>query len=262
MRARLRRRLDARRLRRIRRRLAGPRIVAAFASGHPRARFVEIGANDGEQHDFLRPHLLRGGWTGLMVEPVPYVFERLRANYERVGGVTLVNAAVGARDGRQPFFHLRDVTAEERATLPEWYDGVGSFSREAVLSHAPQMPDIAERLVEREVETMRFDTLLARHGLAGADLVVIDAEGHDWEIIRHMDLRRHGPRLLVYEHFHLSRADRDAAARCLREAGYETMEEGFDTFCLRPGENDVLDLAWRRLEPAVPGVAKEDECGP
>jgi putative sugar O-methyltransferase len=256
----LRRLLSAWRLRRIRRRLAGPKLIAAFAQAHPRATFVEVGANDGKQHDHLRPHILRrGGWTGVMVEPVPYVFERLRRNYEGVSGVTLVNAAIAGRDGRVPFFHLRDASPKERSALPDWYDGVGSLSRAAVLSHAPQMPDLEERLVESEVEALTFATLCERNGLDRVDLVVVDAEGHDWEIVRTVDLERHRPRLVVYEHFHLSQADRAAARAHLEAAGYRTMEEGFDTFALRRGDGDALDLAWERLEPAVPGVAKADE---
>ena len=67
--------------------------------------------------------------------------------------MALVNAAVSARDGAVTFFHLRDASEAERAQLPDWYDGVGSLSRDVVLSHAAQIPDVAERLVEREVRS-------------------------------------------------------------------------------------------------------------
>lgn len=255
--------LDRWRSWRVRRRLAGPRILAAFAQTYPSATFVEIGANDGAQHDFLAPHIEEGGWSGLMVEPVPYVFERLRRNHQGRAGIRLVNAAVGERDERRPFYHLRDAGPDERASLPSWYDGIGSFSRETLLSHAPQMPDIGQRLVETEVETLTYATLLERHAVTHVDLLVIDTEGHDWEILRTVDLHE-GPRLIVYEHFHLHPGARSAARAHAEAAGYATMEEGFDTFCLRPapGEPDRLDRAWRRLEPGVPGVAKLDEPVP
>ena len=243
---------------RLQRRLALPRLVRAFAAAYPRAVFVEIGSNDGEQHDHLRPHILRGSWRGVMVEPVPYVFERLRRNYADVDGVELENAAIADRDGELPFFHLRDADAAERAQLPDWYDGVGSFSRDAILTHAPQMPDIAERIVEVEVPALRFETLCDRHGIERPDLVVIDTEGHDWEIVRTIDLEQRGPRMLVYEHFHLSPEDRAACRGHLEAAGYETMEEGFDTACVRPAD-DELTRRFRRLTPAVAGVAKYEE---
>jgi FkbM family methyltransferase len=241
--------------RRLLARLAGPRLLQAFAESHPQAFFVEIGANDGEQHDQLRPHVLAGGWRGIMVEPVPFVFERLQANYGSVPGVRLVNAAVTDRDGEQPFFHLREAGADPG--LPSWYDGIGSFSRDAVLSHAPQIPDIEQRLVETRVATVTFDSLV---GDAKVDLVLVDTEGHDWEVVRSIDLPRHRPRLLVYEHFHLDPAIRSQAHAHVEHAGYEIFEEGFDTYCLDPRPDDALTRRWRRLRPAIPAVSKHDEA--
>jgi FkbM family methyltransferase len=244
---------------RLERRLAGPRLLRAFADANPHASFVEIGANDGEQHDHLRPFILERGWTGVMVEPVPYVFERLRRNYQGVEGVALENAAVGERDGEAPFYHLVDASAEERARLPDWYDGIGSFSRDAVLRHADQIPDVASRIVCAQVPTLTFGSLCRKHGLERVDLLVIDTEGHDWEIIRGIDFADWQPQMLVYEHYHLRPDDRAACATHLRERGYETMEEGFDTFCLGPAADDGLRAAWRLAKPAVAGVSKHDE---
>src|SRR4051794_854941 len=236
--------------------MLGSRLLAAFAESHPTATFVEIGANDGRQHDHLRDYVGTLPWTGLMVEPVPYVFDRLKANYGEEEGVTLVNAAIAEHDGRVPFFHLRQASPEERAGLPDWYDGVGSLRRDVVLSHAPEMPDIDERLVQREVEALSFDTLVDRHGLERVDLLLIDAEGYDDEILRSVDLGRHRPRLVVYEHFHLEPSERGAARDRIEAEGYETVEEMFDTYCLLPGPGDALDRAWRRFEPTLPGVSR------
>jgi FkbM family methyltransferase len=111
--------------RRFERRLALPRLLRAFADVHPEAVFVEIGSNDGEQHDHLRPFILSRRWSGVMVEPVPYVFERLQRNYAGIDRVRLENAAIATQDGHLPFFHLVDATPEERAQLPDWYDGIG-----------------------------------------------------------------------------------------------------------------------------------------
>jgi FkbM family methyltransferase len=252
-------RLAALRYRRLLRRMAGPKLLSEFAAAYPRAVFVEIGANDGEQHDHLRPFVLDSAWRGIMVEPVAYVFERLRANYGHIDRIALENSAVAHRDGELPFYHLRERSADELESLPDWYDALGSFSKEVVLAHEPQIPDVAERLRETSVPTLTFESLLAKHGHEHADLVLIDTEGHDWEIIRNIDLERSGPRLLIYEHFHLSRADRDACLGHLDGTGYLHFEEGFDTFALRAEEDD-LTRRFRRLRPAVAAVSKEDEA--
>lgn len=239
-------------------RLAAPKLFRAFADATPRAFFIEIGSNDGDQHDHLRPFILQREWSGVMVEPVPYVFERLRANYGHLERVSLENAAVGPAEGEIPFYYLVEATEEERDALPSWYDGVGSFRRDVVLRHADDIPHLTARVVSENVPTLTFDSLCRRHGVGRIDLLLIDTEGYDWEIIQAIDLRRYAPVLLVYEHFHLSPEARRACALHLRRHGYRIMEEGFDTFCLGPGAARKLRWAWRRLRPAVRGVNVHD----
>jgi FkbM family methyltransferase len=248
------------RLRRVARRLAAPKLLRAFAESYPEAFFVEIGANDGEQHDHLGPLVRSHPWRGIMVEPVPYIFERLRNNYAGIDRVILEHAAIADRDGRLPFYHLSEPEPDEVPDLPDWYDGIGSFSRETVLSHAPQIPDIEGRLVTAEVPCLTLDSLLRKHGVERVDLLVVDTEGYDYEILRSLDFTKHHPRLVVYEHFHLDPEQRDATRRRLEEAGYQTMEEGFDTFCHDPQRDDALTRAWRRARPGVAGVSKHDEA--
>jgi FkbM family methyltransferase len=241
---------------RLQRRLAAPRLLSAFADAYPEAFFIEVGSNDGEQHDHLRPFILSRPWAGIMVEPVPYVFERLQRNYQGIDRVVLENAAVADRDGRLPFYHLAKSPEREREGLPRWYDGIGSFSREAVLRHAHTIPDIERRIVRTDVRCLTLESLCRRHDVQRLDLLLIDTEGYDWEVVRSIDFDRRRPRLLVYEHFHLPPDDRTRCRQHVEHAGYETMEEGFDTFCLEVHAEDRLTATWRRLRPAVPGLSE------
>jgi len=47
-------------------------------------KFVQIGANDGLHHDFIHDFALKQSWQGLLVEPNPPVFERLKQNYQSI----------------------------------------------------------------------------------------------------------------------------------------------------------------------------------
>jgi FkbM family methyltransferase len=240
--------------------MAGPRLLKAFADTHAHAAFVEIGANDGDQHDFLKPYMVDRAWRGVIVEPVPYVFQRLASTYGDQPGLTLENVAIATADGSRPFYHLAEAKDWAQQGLPQWYDGIGSFSRAEVASHERHIPDIESRIVVAEVPCLTFESLCARNGLERLDLVLIDTEGFDWEIVRQIDLERLRPRLLVYEHYHLGPGEREACRAHLRRAGYEVMEEHFDTFCLDASPDDGLTRLWRELEPAVPGVAAYEEA--
>jgi FkbM family methyltransferase len=243
--------------RRIWRRRMAPKLLAAFAERYPSACFVEIGSNDGHAHDHLRDLIKSGGWTGVMVEPVPEIFERLKRNYGGVEGLVLENAAIADRDGELPFHHLRQADPGEDR-LPDWYQAVGSFKKEVVLSHADQIPDLEERLITVDVPTLTFDSLCRKHGIESIDLLLVDTEGYDYELLANVDLPAHHPRLLTYEHFHLDPADRRSCREYVEAAGYETVEEGFDTWCLDTAPTDALTKAWRRLSPALPGLSASD----
>ena len=250
------------RYQRVRRRLAAPKLLRAFADAYPRARFVEIGSNDGRKHDQLRPFILRREWRGIMVEPVPHIFERLRENYGGIDRLALENVAIADHDGTVEFFYPAAPAEGEARRLPEWYDGIGSLSREAVLSHAPQIPDLEARLRTAELPCVTFATLLERNGLDRVDLVLVDTEGSDARIVRGLGLAERRPRLLVYEHFHLGPEERAECAAYVRAQGYETMEEGFDTYCLDAGPDDALTRTWRGLRPFIPGVSTHDPPPP
>ena len=236
-------------------RMAGPKLLEAFADEYPEAFFVEVGSNDGDKHDHLRPFILARQWRGILVEPVPYIFARLKENYAGIDRLTLANVAIADRDGELPFYHLVEEEDPVSSGLPEWYDGTGSFSRDALLKHRHEIPDVEERIVQTAVPTLTLTSLCRREGRTGVDLLLIDTEGYDWEILRNADLPAIQPRLVVYEHFHLSAEDRRACRAHLEELGYETMEEGFDTFCLDTRADDRLTRRWRGLRPAVAGVA-------
>lgn len=227
-------------------------LLSVFAKRYPRAAFVQIGSNDGAQQDPLREAIVGGHWSGVMVEPVPYVFERLRGNYGRYDGrIRLENVAIGSSDGSMPFYFIPRSEGVNAQGLPEWYDALGSFSREVIASHKPFIPDIESRIVCEDVPTLTFDSLCRRCGISRVDLLHIDTEGYDYEILKRVDLERWRPKLVIYEHHHLGAARGECEAY-LRKHGYELMPEALDTWALRVadlGRGDRALLAmWRRLQ--------------
>jgi FkbM family methyltransferase len=238
--------------------LVGPKFVGRFAELYPSATFVEIGAHDGAWSDQLRSSILNREWTGVMVEPVPYLFDRLRDNYESLDRVAVENAAISDTEGLQPFYRLEKVDDPRREGLPSWYDAIGSLSMENLLSHRDLIPDIEQRLVTTEVPCMTFESLCSKHGLGRIDLLMVDTEGHDWVVLKGIDLDVHRPVLLVYEHQHLDPSDRAECHAHLERHGYEIREEWWDTWCLHSSADEQLKRVWRRLRWQVRGVSSRE----
>lgn len=230
------------------------------AIGHVRAPvfFIQVGSNDGEQQDPLRDSIREFGWSGIMVEPVPYVFERLQRNYERVSGIALENIAVSTTDGEATFHHLAHVAAEDASTVPRWYDALGSFSLDIVRSHHDFIPDIDSRIVSTTVPTLTFESLCARHGVKHLDVLHIDTEGHDFEVLKLVPFERLRPIVVIYEHHHLSSADQAACQELLAHWGYDLVEYGLDTWAFNHAEvgahEEALTRLWHSLRDQAAAV--------
>ena len=208
------------------------RLIALFADVFPDAFVVQIGANDGSAGDPLVDAFSKTRWSGLLVEPVPHLYETLVARYRDRPGVRVERAAVSTRDGEAPLYRLRSVPGK----TPEWFSQLATLNREVLLKHRSSIPEMESLLIEERVPTVRLDTLLVRHGVSRIDLLVIDTEGHDYEILRALDFTRFRPVLLMFEHQHLSANDKAAAYTLLETHGYNFKETP---------EGDAI--AWRKL---------------
>lgn len=217
------------------RRNEADQLIALFAEIFPEAFVVQIGANDGLAGDPLAEAFRKTRWSGLLVEPVPHLYEMLVSRYRDRQGIRIERAAVSAYDGEAPLYRLRT----EPGKSPEWFDQLATLDRDVLLKHRSSIPEIDSLLVEERVPAVRLDTLLARHEISRIDLLVIDTEGHDFEVLRTLDFARFRPTLVMFEHQHLTEGDKQAAYALLETAGYDYRETV---------EGDAI--AWRKLDPA------------
>jgi FkbM family methyltransferase len=238
--------------------LAGQMLLAEFANARPEAFFIEIGANDGTQQDHLGPLILSTRWRGIMVEPQPDAFRRLVSNFGSVERVALENAAISDRDGKLPFYEVEPPKRAGSWELFGSYDLLGSLSREALLEH-DWIDDVEHRIVRTEVDCLRLESLCEKHSVDRCDLLVVDTEGHDYEVLRQLGPSGLRPLVVGYEHALLRTREREACRGMLRDLGYELLEESFDTWCFDARVEDDLTRKWRRLRPSAPPVVLRDD---
>jgi|SRR5450432_3362756 len=192
-------------------------LLMDFATAVPEAVFLQIGANDGFTGDPLNPLLTRPNtrWRGVLVEPVAHLFAQLSERYAKYHALRLERAAVCETDGTVVIHRL---PTEPNESL--WLQQLPSLDPDLLQQNArrfglEQVPIIAETVPSYSVAT-----LLQRHHLVELDLLVIDTEGWDWRILRQFDLTATRPKLILYEHQHLSPQERDQAHQFLAQHGY------------------------------------------
>jgi hypothetical protein len=78
-----------------------------------------------------------------------------------------------------------------------------------------------------------FETLFARAGLGGVDLLQIDTEGFDLEVLRLFDVGLRRPAIINFEQIHLSGPDREEAVGLLSAHGYDVTMSHWDALGVR-----------------------------
>jgi FkbM family methyltransferase len=177
--------------------------------------FVQVGANDGVTDDDIRPYILRHNWRGVLVEPLPDVFERLKKNYAGVERLEFANCAITEKLGQIEFWR--------HPSLPQC-SGLGVRTR--IQSRAKM-----ERV---EVSGVTWHDLLDHYDVDRIDLLQIDTEGYDAEVIRLFPFERMTPLIIRYEHKHLKMADRQELEAFLRQRHYSLFWEEHDTVAYLP----------------------------
>lgn len=205
-------------------------LIREFGYFFPEAVFIQIGANDGMALDPLRAQILFKKWRGYMMEPVPYLFKRLKKLYEKNPRIVTINAAIADVDGQLPFYSIAESDSDD---VWSWYHALGSFRREIILKHKNLIPDIEGRIQEIVVDCMRFETLCSKNSIDRIDLLQMDTEGYDFEIIKRIPFDRYRPTMIVYEHLHLGENDRGACINYLESFGYSILVSKFDVAALQ-----------------------------
>ena len=193
--------------------------------------FVKVGANDGVTGDPCSDILLSGTrWRGLLIEPVPYCFERLRENFSDSNRFSLERVAVGTTTERTTFYYVAREAITAMPNLPNWYDQLGSFDKGHILKHLTKK--LEPFIVECEVEICPLTDVLRRNRIEFVHLLHVDTEGHDLEVLKSLDLPSYLPALIFVEHAHLASDEKRAMRRLLRKHGYSVCRCRGDYFAL------------------------------
>lgn len=197
--------------------------------------FIQVGANDGRRYDPINAFVTRYRWQGVLVEPVPGNFRHLQRTYAGNPRLTLCQAAVDLQPGQRPVYHLRE---DLPGPVPDWFWGLASFDREHLLRTVREHGCPEDVVVSTLVPVITWPELWRKLSGKRCDVLVVDTEGYDVTLLRAAGLREHRPRLIQFEHIHVSPAERLAIYRELIDLGYELATDAGDTTAWLPPGTD------------------------
>ena len=203
---------------------------------------VQIGSNDGKHGDPLFELIQKNkNWKVLFVEPVPYLFDRLKSNYGVDSRFTFENTAIN--DGsKQIFYSVNQKAKIHIPNLPAWYDQLNSFNKENIIKH---LDGVLEPYIEEtEINGLTLDCLLKNNKVEILDLLHIDTEGHDWKILSQLDLERYRPSIILFEYRHLTASEKKESIIFLKPK-YTIFKLGGDLICMN---TDLIKIEQFRKE--------------
>lgn len=159
-------------------------IIAMFFKDHV-GTFLSIGENDGITLSNVYDLTLKG-WNGTCVEPSPTAFAKLETLYLGLPH-SLINAAVTDKNGETVLYDSGE------------HLGKGDTSLLSTVIAEEKKRWIKESWTEIKVPTINFSTMLGISKLKIFDFITIDVEGFEIPILKQMDLKLLGCRLLCVE---------------------------------------------------------------
>lgn len=202
--------------------------------------FVKVGANDGITEDPLSDILLANtNWKGLLIEPVPYIFERLRTNFKESRRFIFEQVAIGVTAGEADFYYVDAKAREKISDLPPWYDQLGSFDRSHIIKHLGGM--LEPLIIECKVQVSTLSNVFLRNKIRDIHLLQVDTEGYDYAVLRTLDFAKYSPLSIFIEHKHLSTTEKVEIIHLLHKHGYIVNDCGVD-YCA------IQQKAYKRLK--------------
>ncbi|MBK9097295.1 MAG: FkbM family methyltransferase [bacterium] len=190
--------------------------------------FIQVGANDGNWGDKIYKFIRRDNWNGILIEPQKVIFKRLLNNYKKRNNLFFENVAIDSTEGERNLYKIG-------FTDSPWASGISSFIKNDVqklidagyiekMANAESIDlpsDKAEWISEEKVKVQTLKNIIDKYRVNKIDLLVIDAEGYDFEIIKTIPFEQIKPTIIIYENSHFSEDIKKNCQNFLINFGYK-----------------------------------------
>lgn len=160
---------------------------------------IQIGAHVG--NDFLSDWIFATNPKGVLIEPVPFLFQKLKANYNKCSNLLFENSAISDETGIRKIFYL-----ENNDRMPAWANQLASFKRTHIANIAQKngFYSLARKNIKSvSVPCLTFARLATKYDVREVDLLCIDTEGHDYTILRNIDYSMILIKRIIFEYKHI-----------------------------------------------------------
>jgi FkbM family methyltransferase len=195
------------------------KILHHFGSAKESLFVINIGAMDGVMFDDLSGYVSMYNMKGLYVEPIPYLYEKLKTNLSKEGNL-FENSAISNYDGTIKMMTINRNAIDNSMVHPCFYGMSSIYPPRNGLASEGDRQTVQSYGELIDVNCITFNTLVKKHNITNIDVISIDAEGHDYEIFKQIDLSIFRPKLIRCEWCNLSDDEQKSLITKLENANY------------------------------------------
>jgi FkbM family methyltransferase len=211
---------------------------------------VQIGANDGICFDDTRGFLDMYKWPALLVEPIPEYFNQLKDNFKDRENYIFEQCAITDVDGPVEMLTVSQNTINDNDLHPG-YKGMSALYplKNGFGTDYERDIYVKDNLAQNiEVSGLTLDTLLTKHNIESFDVLICDAEGHDWSIFKQLDFSKYRPKFIRLEYMNLTDDEKQLVEEKLKTNNYkyEVLGQDIDAVdnnYLNNTQNDTSSLS-------------------
>lgn len=180
-------------------------VIKALIEPDAPKYLVDVGAHDGKHLSNSWP-FIKAGWKAIAIEPLPSVFDELVKNHSNHKNVTCLNLACSDKPGTLPLYIGIDGESGQMSTLctddNEWF-----------------RQNRSNKSITVSVETLT-NLLEQQQWPRDFSILLVDAEGMDYEVLLGLDFDKYQPRIIVTEEYASNPEKHKNKYEFLRSKGY------------------------------------------
>ena len=202
---------------------------------------LNIGSMDGVMFDELCGYSRVYGFKGLYVEPISYLFERLKKN---IGNDNLFeNSAISDYNGEIEMIMI-DQEAIDKNIVDQCFYGMSAvYPPKNCLGREGDKQTVEKYGVKIKVPCITLETLLKKHSIQCVDVIKMDTEGHDYIIFRQIDFARYKPKVVRLEWINLTESEQKFVIDTFEKNHYVYNMSSQDIMAIPQSLADEIELA-------------------
>jgi len=165
--------------------------------------YLQIGSNIGNTNSDLLFSKDIQNKNLILIEPVPYLFNKLLENYKerhKNNYIILLNIAISNKNDTLDLYipSLKN----DLSNMPSWITELSSTNKYHIYNHTSQ--NFPNLIVDKiSVPCLTINSLIKIYSIKEIDFLIVDTEGHDYDILMDLDLEKLKPNKIKFENRHM-----------------------------------------------------------